>query len=174
KVIAGWNAMMLGAFAEAGRVLGRPDYVEVAIRCAEFVLGEMRRDGRLLRTWRDGSTKIPAFLEDYALLVDSLVELYAATFDDRWVGEAADLADGMLDLFWDPAEELFFDSASDAEPLVVRPRDIYDNATPSGTSAAVHALVRLARLTGEPDYERMAGRVLGSMTKVATELPQGF
>ncbi|HUE95994.1 MAG TPA: hypothetical protein VMN39_05015, partial [Longimicrobiaceae bacterium] len=174
KVVASWNAMMLAAFAEAGRVLGRADYVEAADACADFILKEMRRDGRLLRTWRDGTAKIDGFLEDYALLVDALLTVYGATFDTRRVEQAGEVADRMIELFWDPAEELFFDTPSGGERLVVRPRDIYDNATPSGTSAATRALVRLGRLTGGPEYERLAGRVLRSMARVATELPQGF
>jgi uncharacterized protein len=160
KVLTAWNAMMLRSFAEAGAALDRPDYVEVASRSAEFLLRELRADGTLLRTWKDGQAKIPGFLEDHALLVEGLVALYEATFDLRWLGEATTLADEMLRRFWDEETGAFYDTASDAEPLVVRPRDTFDNATPSGNSSAVMALLRLAELTGQERYPRVAHRVL--------------
>lgn len=174
KVVASWNAMMMRAFAEAGRVLAREEYLQAAVDSAEFMLNELMDDRRLLRTWRDGSAKIGGFLEDYALGVDALVEVYSANFDLRWVERARDLADRMIEAFWSEDEGVFYDTSAGGEQLVVRPRDIYDNATPSGTSAAVHALIRLGRLVGEPRYERIAGRVLRGMSKIASDLPQGF
>jgi uncharacterized protein YyaL (SSP411 family) len=134
----------------------------------------MRRGDRLLRSWRDGEAKVEGFLEDHAVLLDALVELYFATFDPRWLAEARALADRMLERFWVADEGIFFDTPADGEQLVVRPRDIYDNATPAGTSAAVHALIRLARLSGEGEYERVAARVLEGMGRIASEVPQGF
>ncbi len=174
KIITSWNAMMIQSFAEAGRVLGRVEWVDAASRGADFILRELQRDGRLLRSWRDGTAKVDGFLEDHALLIDALVEVYFATFDPRWVEEARSLADRMLERFWAPDEAIFFDTPDDGEQLVVRPRDIYDNATPAGTSAAVHALIRLARLAGDPEYERVANRVLEGMGRLAAEVPQGF
>jgi len=174
KVLTSWNAMMLQAFAEAGRVLDVPAYTDVAVANAEFLLRELERDGRLLRTWRDGEAKIDAFLEDYALLVDALVELYSATFDSRWIRDATAIADRLIEGFWSPEEEMFYDTRLGGEELIIRPRDIYDNATPSGTSAAVHALLRLARLTGNEKFERVASRVLRGMADVATRMPQAF
>ena len=174
KIITSWNAMMIQSFAEAGRVLGRGDWIEAAERGANFVLRALQRDGRLLRSWRDGSAKVEGFLEDHALLIDALIELYFATFDPRWVDEARSIADRMLERFWAADEGVFFDTPADGEQLVVRPRDLYDNATPSGTSAAVHALIRLARLSGGPEYERVAGGVLEGLGRLAGEVPQGF
>lgn len=174
KVITSWNAMMVQTFAEAGRVLDRGDWIEAAEQGAGFLLRELQRDGRLLRSWRDGEAKVDGFLEDHAVLVDALVEVYFATFEPRWVDEARTIADRMLERFWVPDQGLFFDTAEDGDQLVVRPRDIYDNATPAGTSAAVHALIRLARLSGEPEYERVAGRVMEGMGRLAAEIPQGF
>ena len=151
KVLTAWNAMMLRTFAEAARLLGSGEYLEVANSSADFLLRELRRDGRLLRTWKEGRAKIDAFLEDHALL-----------------------ADAMLERFWDEDEGVFYDTAVDAEALVVRPRDTFDNATPSGNSAAVMALLRLAALTGEPRYGRVATRVLEGMGELMTRVPQGF
>ncbi|HEX2190209.1 MAG TPA: thioredoxin domain-containing protein [Longimicrobiaceae bacterium] len=174
KVLTAWNAMMLRTFAEAGRVLGNADYLETADASADFLLRELRPAGRLLRTWKEGRAKIAAFLEDHALLADALVSLYEATGDPRRVEAARELADAMLERFWDEDEGVFYDTATDAEALVVRPRDTFDNATPSGNSAAVTALLRLAGLTGEPRYTRVAVRVLEGMAELTTRVPQGF
>jgi uncharacterized protein len=174
KVLTSWNAMMLQAFAEAGRVFGETRYVRRAEASAEFLLRELRPKGRLLRTWRDGSARIDAFLEDHATLVDGLIDLYLATWDPRWVREARAIADGMIDRFWSPAEEIFYDTPADAGGLILRTRDIYDNATPSGNSSATLALTRLARLSGESGYERIASRVVRGMGEIASRVPQGF
>ncbi len=174
KVLTSWNAMMLHAYAEAARVLDREDYEQVATRNAEFLLRELRPDGRLLRTWRDGQAKIDAFLEDHALLADALLALYEATFDVRWVREARGLADRMLERFWNEEEGMFYDTPAEGEALVVRPRDIYDNPIPSGNSAATLVLLRLAALLGEPRYQRVARRVLTGMGGVLQQMPSGF
>ncbi|HEX2080999.1 MAG TPA: thioredoxin domain-containing protein [Longimicrobium sp.] len=174
KVLTAWNAMMLRAFAEAARVLGSDEYRRTAVASAEFLLSKLRIDGRLQRTCKDGKAKIPAFLDDHALLAEALVALYGATFDLRWLREARALVDETLERFWDDAEGVFHDTAADAEPLVVRPRDLWDNATPSGTSAAVHALLRLAVLLGEERYRRVATRALKGMAELAARVPAGF
>jgi len=174
KVLTSWNAMMLHSFAEAARVLGRSEYREVAEASADFLLRELRREGRLLRTWKDGRAKIDAFLEDHALLADALTALYEATGNPRWIREARALTDRMLEHFWEEGEGLFYDTASHAESLVVRPRDPFDSATPSGTSAATRALLRLGSLTGEPRYPRVAARVLEGMGELMTRIPAGF
>src|SRR5579884_1090386 len=143
KVITAWNALMLGAFAEAGAALDRDDYVEIAVRCAEFLLGNLRApDGTLLRTWKDGRAKITGFLEDAAFLGDALLTLYEATGDPRWFDEAQVLAGDMLRRFHDGVAG-FYDAAIDAEPLLVRPRSLDDNAVPAGQSIAAHAMLRL-------------------------------
>ncbi|HEX6911851.1 MAG TPA: hypothetical protein VF142_15720, partial [Longimicrobium sp.] len=174
KVLTSWNAMMLHAFAEAARATGEEGYRQVAVRNAEFLLGRLRVDGRLMRTYKDGRAKIPAFLEDHALLADALVALYEATWDARWLREARALADEVIGRFWDEAEGVFYDTAADAEALVVRPRDLWDNATPSGTSAAVVMLLRLGELLGEERYRAVAERVLGAMAELAARAAPGF
>ncbi|HEX6746449.1 MAG TPA: thioredoxin domain-containing protein [Longimicrobium sp.] len=174
KVLTSWNAMMLHAFAEAARVFEREDWRSIAVRSAEFLTTALRPEGRLLRTYKEGRAKIPAFLEDHALLVDALIAVYEATWDARWVREARSLADDMLARFWAEDEGIFYDTASDAEQLVVRPRDVFDNATPSGNSAAVMALLRLGELTGEARYREVAERVLGGMAEYMARVPLGF
>jgi uncharacterized protein YyaL (SSP411 family) len=174
KVLTSWNAMMLHAFAEAARVLERDDWREAAVRNAELLLGALRPGGRLMRTWKAGQAKIPAFLEDHALLVDALLALYEATWDPRWVREARSLADDLLARFWDEDAGMFFDTAVDAEELVVRPRDVFDNATPAGGSAAMLALLRLGELVGSGRYRQVAERALAGSMEMAARVPTGF
>jgi uncharacterized protein YyaL (SSP411 family) len=174
KVLTAWNAMMIHTLAEAARVTERGEWRDAAVAAADFLLTKLRPEGRLLRTYKDGRAKIGAFLEDHALLADALLALYEATFDARWVAEARALADEMLARFWDEGQGQLYDTASDAEPLVVRPRDVFDNATPSGNSVAVGVLLRLARLVGEERYARPAVRVLEAMAATAERVPVGF
>jgi uncharacterized protein YyaL (SSP411 family) len=174
KVLTSWNAMMLHSFAEAARVLERDDWLQIARRNAELLTSSLKADGRLLRTYKDGRAKIPAFLEDHALLADALVAVYEATWDARWVREARALADEMIERFWAEDEGAFYDTATDAEELVVRPRDLFDNATPSGSSAAVMALLRLAELTGEQRYREVAERALATLADYMARVPLGF
>src|SRR5439155_4619348 len=128
KVLAAWNGLACRALAEAGRALGRRDYVAAAVKNAEFVLGAMRVDGRLLRTWKGGQAKLKGYLEEYAMVAAALVDVYEATFDRRWLDEARGLADEMLRLFWDERLEGFYDTGADHERLIVRPRNLFDNA----------------------------------------------
>jgi uncharacterized protein YyaL (SSP411 family) len=152
KVLAAWNGLMCRAFAEAGQALGRADYVAAAARNADFILREMRRDGRLLRTWKAGQAKLLGYLEDYSMVAAALLDVYEATYERRWLDEARVLADDMLRLFWDEDVEGFYDTGTDHERLIVRPRNLYDNAVPCGSSVAVETLLRLAVLTGEGRY----------------------
>jgi uncharacterized protein YyaL (SSP411 family) len=174
KVLAAWNGLMCQALAEAGRALGRDDFLAAAVRNAEFVLSAMRRDGRLLRTWKAGQARLNGYLEDYAMTAAALVALYEATFDRRWLDEARGLADEMLRLFWDDALAGFYDTGADHERLIVRPRNLYDNAVPSGSSVAIEALLRLAELTGEAMYEQRALSALRPMADLMGRHPTAF
>jgi uncharacterized protein YyaL (SSP411 family) len=174
KVLAAWNGLMARAFAEAGRALGRSDYLAAARKNTEFVLGSMRADGRLLRTWKGGRAKLKGYLEDHAMVAAVLLELYAATFDRLWLDEARGLGDEMLRLFWDEAVGGFFDTGSDHERLIVRPRNLYDNAVPCGSSVAVEVLFRLAALTGEERYEKHALAALRPMADLMGRHPTAF
>jgi uncharacterized protein YyaL (SSP411 family) len=174
KVLTSWNGMMMRAFAEAGAALERPDWVDVAARNADFVLRELWQDGRLLRTWKDGRAKLNGYLEDHACYADALIALYEATFDSRWLDHARTIADVILAQFADAEAGGFFDTASDHEQLVTRPKDIFDNATPSGTSVATDMLTRLALLTGDDRYRLGAARVLTMLGTLASEHPTSF
>jgi len=174
KVLTAWNGLALRAFAEAAFALDRVDLREAAERNADFLLREMRRDGRLLRTWKDGKAHLLAYLEDYTLLINGLLSLHTATFSHRWLHEAQALTDEMLALFWDDDEGVFYDVGSDHEELIVRPRDITDNATPCGSSAAAEALLRMAVLTGDESLAQKAERLIRGVAPLAARYPLGF
>jgi len=174
KVLASWNGLACRALAEAGGALGRPDYIAAAVKNAGFVLGAMQADGRLLRTWKGGRAKLKGYLEDYAMVAAALIEVYEATFERRWLDEARRLADEMIRLFWDERLEGFFDTGSDHEQLIVRPRNLFDNAVPCGTSVATETLFRLAVLTGESRYEATAAKALRPMADLMARYASGF
>jgi uncharacterized protein YyaL (SSP411 family) len=174
KRLTAWNALMVAALAEAGAVLERPDYVEVARTCADFILSRLRDDeGRLLRTYKDGRAGLNAYLEDHAFLSEALLDLYEATFETRWFSEARVLADVVIERYADP-DGGFYTTSSDHEKLVTRPKDIEDHPIPSGNSSAAFALVRLAAFTGERSYEQRALEVFRLLHEPAGRHPQAF
>jgi hypothetical protein len=158
KILAAWNGLMIDAFALAAQVLDKPAYAETASKAADFVLKHMRaKDGRLLRTTFAGAeAKLNGYLEDYSFTINTLVTLYEATFEPRWIEAALNLARVMIDQFWDETEGGFFYTGRDHEALIVRTKDPQDNATPSGNSMAMTALLRLAKLTGRGDLLQKA------------------
>ena len=174
KMLTAWNGLMLRSFAEASRVFGRMDYLEVAKSNAEFVLKHLRKDGRLLRTHKDGESRLNGYLEDYSYLIDGLLSLYEATFDIRWFEEALTLAETMIENFWDDSNGGFYFTSVDHESLITRTRDFYDNATPSGNSVAAGALIKLALLTGEDRFRQMAEKILLIMKSAMMRAPNGF
>ena len=172
KVLTSWNGLMLRAFAETGAALGRTDYLDAARRNAAFLLDNMRNgDGRLLRTWRSGQAKLLAYLEDYACLADGLLSLHEATLEPLWLNEAVSLANGMIALFWDEAAGGFYDTGSDHESLVIRPRDVFDNAQPCGGSVATDVLLRLAVITGNDDYSAKGATPLRALQQLLGRAP---
>jgi len=175
KVLAAWNALAIRAFAEAGRAFAEPRYVEAAVRCADFVWRHLRDDrGRLLRSWRDGVVGRPGFADDHALLGGALLTLYEVTGEVAWFARARELADALVDLFADEERGGFFQTGRDAEQLVVRPKELQDNAAPSGNSAAAETLQRLALLTGEVEYERAGVSALRLVRDLLARVPLGF
>ncbi len=174
KVLTAWSGLTLRSFAEAACILGREDYLQTAKASAAFLLAHLRREGRLLRSWREGQAKVKGYLEDYASLVEGLLALYEATFERAWLDEARGLADQMVELFWSQAQGTFHDTGTDQEALVVRPRDVFDSAAPSGGAVAAMALLRLATLTGEPRYHRVSAQALRSVRPLLAQVPGGL
>jgi hypothetical protein len=175
KILASWNGMMIGAMAHGAQITGDERYARAAERAADFILTNMRdADGDLLRSWREGTAGSRAFLEDHAQLIGGLIDLYETTFDRRWIDAAADLAARMIAKFADPAGGPFF-TGDGADPTVlVRMKDLYDGATPSGNSTAVHALLRLGTLLDRADWRDAARRVLAHQTDDLRANPRGF
>ncbi len=159
KALTAWNALMLNAFAEAARYLGRNDYLEVAIRNAEFILSSLHSGERLKRSWRKGRAQHNAYLEDYASLILGLLSLYQSGGETRWFVHAQNLAAELLAHFRDPAGG-FFDTRDDHERLVTRPKDLQDNATPSGNALAAKALLELSAFTANQEYRDIAESML--------------
>ena len=174
KVLTAWNGLMLAAFAEAAAVLGSEDYLQIAKRNADFLLENLQADGVLLRTWKDGRSKLNGYIEDHANLADGLIELYQVSGESRYLLEAKRLADSMITEFWDEENGGFFFTSNDHEELIVRNKDFYDNATPAGNSVATDVLLKLAKFFGEEKYERYAATVLRLVASQISRHPQGF
>ncbi|CAN5634170.1 thioredoxin domain-containing protein [soil metagenome] len=174
KVLTSWNGLMLRAFATAAWVLDSEEYANAARANASFIQTHLIRDGKLLHSFKDGEAKINGFLEDYAFLIDGLVELYGATFEIEWLEWAAKLAHTALDEFYDAATSSFYDTAESAETLISRPKDAFDSATPSGNSVICEALTELAHLTDDERFRSVATGVLETYAAAAAEQPHGF
>ena len=174
KALTSWNGMMLASLAEAARVLQRPDYLEAARRAGEFLLKHMVAEaGRLYRSHKGGRSKLNAYLEDYANLLDGWLELYQTTFEERYFAEARRLAELALARFRS-ADGGFFDTSDDHESLIVRPRNLQDNVTPSGNAMMAKQLLRLAAYTGDARYDEAGREVLRKLSDAMRQYPQAF
>jgi hypothetical protein len=174
KVLTNWNGLMLAAMAEAGRVLGRADYLELARRNAEFVLTTLYQDGQLRHSFKDGQAKVLGFLSDYALYATGLLALYRATFEVRWLQSARALAEHLLEHFWDATNGGFFQTSDEHETLIARPKELFDEAVPSGNAVAAQLLLELAALLGEPEYEQRARATIELVVKALQQYPTAF
>jgi uncharacterized protein YyaL (SSP411 family) len=174
KVLTAWNGLMLRAFAEAALAFDDATYREAAVKNADFLLGTMRPIGRLLRTWKEGRAHLNGYLEDYAFLADGLLALYQATFDDRYLRSAIEISEQMISLFWDDEAQGFYDTGSDHETLITRPRDLFDNATPAGSSVAAGVLLRLALICDRSDFEQRAVACLRAVAPVLDRATTAF
>ena len=184
KVLAAWNGLAIAALADAARAMdatgdaGLADaaarYRDAACAAATSVLGGLLRpDGRLRRSWKDGRATADGVLEDHADLAEGLLALYEATLDERWFTASISLAEVMLARFADPSGG-FFDTADDGERLVMRPKDLQDNAVPSGNAVAAAVLLRLAAFTGEPRYRAAADRAIATVAPFLAQHPTAF
>jgi len=172
KVLADWNGLMAAALAYAGRVFDEPEWVVAAERSTDFVLHRMRaKNGRLLHRYREGEASVPAFLDDYVFLTSAMLELYDATLDARYLERALKLQQETVELFWDTGNGGFFFTAADNEELLIRQKEIYDGAIPSGNSVAAENLVRLARLTSNTELAQRADSIFSAFSSEASRLP---
>ncbi|HEV2954249.1 MAG TPA: thioredoxin domain-containing protein, partial [Candidatus Dormibacteraeota bacterium] len=174
KVLAGWNGLVIIALAEAGRCLGNSDYISAATKACHFVLDQMRDEsGKLARSWREGDRGGPAYLDDYALMASACLTLYQTNFEPVWLKAAGQLGHAILDHFADPRGG-FFQTADDAEVLLLRPKELFDNAVPAGNSVAADVLLRLGRLCEDAKFERAGVSALRVVRDLMLKVPPAF
>ncbi|MFQ5489495.1 MAG: thioredoxin domain-containing protein [Phycisphaerae bacterium] len=171
KILTGWNGLMIASLAKGARVLDAPKYADAAAKAADFVLKNLRSDGRLLRTYRNDKAHLTGYLTDYAFLIEGLINLYEATFDTRWLDEAVALTDTLISHYYDPADGGFFFTADDAEELLARTKSSRDGAIPSGNSIQAHNLLRLALMLDRKDYRLKAESVIRALKPIAERSP---
>jgi uncharacterized protein YyaL (SSP411 family) len=174
KIITSWNGLMIAALATAGIVCNKPEYIASAARAASFILGSLRRaDGRVLRSYLNGASDIPAFLEDYAFLTGGLLDLFEATLDQTWLTEAQKLAEDMLRLFRDPDSGEFTLTGHDAEQMPARVSSDHDGVTPSALARTAHVLYRLAWIDDRPELLESASKALNGILSDIRDNPLG-
>ena len=177
KVLTEWNAMMLASLCEAAIAFDRPDWLSAARRNGEFLLNNLRDGHRWLRSWNDNGTppaRHHALAHDYVQVVDAMTRLTEATGEAQWIAAAITTADALIEHFWDPVNGGLFTSPNDGEQLVVRQKDLMDNATPSANSSGALALLRLGALTGNNVYHDHAQQILALLAGVANSAPTAF
>lgn len=174
KILTSWNGLMLSAFAEAYKVLGNPRYLEITRTTTDFLLTRLYRDGRLLRSFKDGQAKFNAYLDDYAFFAAALIDLYEATFERVYLERAREFTETLLSRFWDEKEGGFFFTGTDHEALISRSKSAFDGSIPSGNSVAVFNLLRLSYLTENQDYLNKAEKVLRLFYDAMEQNPFGF
>jgi len=172
KILTDWNGLMLAALARGYQVLGRPEYLAAAEKSAGFILEKMRTpDGRLWHRFRDGQAAFSGNLDDYAFFIWGLIELYAANFETRYLKFALELSEISRRYFWDKTTGGFFFSPDDATDLLVRQKLVYDGAIPSGNSVALLNLLRLSRMTGNPEFEHLADQLTQAFSREIQTFP---
>jgi uncharacterized protein YyaL (SSP411 family) len=172
KMLTSWNALMLSGLVAAYRAFGEVNFLELALRNAEFLQNNLRQGPRLYRTWKNGQATINAFLEDYALVIEAYISLYEATFDESWLREAETMAAYVLHNFFDAAEQQFFYTDASAEPLIARKKELFDNVIPSSNSVMAHNLLRLGRHLENTQYQELATAMLGQVQALVAKEPQ--
>jgi len=174
KVLASWNGLMVRGIAEAARAFGNARYRQVAIESATFLFERLVHEGRVFRSYKDGRARIAGYLEDHASLGLAAMSIYELTFDEVWLARSRQMGDAVVRWFWDDEAGAFYDTSSDHEQLIIRPREISDNATPSGTSLAVELLIRLAELFADADARRRATYAVESLAPAIGRYPSAF
>jgi uncharacterized protein len=175
KILTDWNGLMIAALAKGAQVCNKPEYADAAERAIDFILKTVRRqDGRLLHRYRDGQAAVLANVDDYAFLIWGLLELYETTFDTGHLKTALDLNKELIKYFWDEQRGGFYFTADDAEELIVRQKEIYDGAVPSGNSVEMLNLLRLSRITADSDLEKKAIKIMLAFSSDVINVPSGY
>jgi len=175
KILADWNGLMISALAKAGRILKNDDYVKAASIAAEFINAKLRaKDGKLIHRYRDGEAKLNATLDDYAFNIWGMLELYETAFESKYLAQAIELNKILMKHYWDKLYGGFFFTPDFGESLIVRTKEIYDSAIPSGNSAMMNNLIRLGRLTSNQEYDKAADTLSKSCSDNIQKAPQAF
>lgn len=178
KILTSWNGLMISAFAKAYQVLNEPGYLEKAQKAADFILENLYNaaEKRLLHRWRDGEAKIDATLEDFSFFSQGLIDLYEASFDEKYLKFAVELSEVMINDFYDDAEGGFFDTSGKDKSILVRTKEDYDSAEPTGNAVAINNLLRLSAFTGNTAWYDMAYKSVlafsGKLEKMPYAMPQ--
>jgi uncharacterized protein YyaL (SSP411 family) len=174
KVIASWNGFMIRAFVEAARAFDRNDYGKAAAQAGRYLATQLVRDGRVSRSALDGRISGPGVLEDYAAVALAFLDLYALTFETSWLRLSRAVTENAIALFHDSETDTWYDTAVDHEPLIVRPREVTDNATPSGTSLVAELLLTWAELDDRPDWRSLAESTVSRVGEAVAQYPQAL
>jgi uncharacterized protein len=174
KILTDWNGLMIAALAVGGRVLGDSNYTKSAVRAAGFILSHLKKGNRLLKRYREGEASLPAHLDDYSFMIWGLLELYETTFDASYLSDALALNQTLIDHFWDNKNGSFYFTADDGEDILVRHRELYDGAVPSGNSVSALNNLRLARLTGNAELEQIAQKTAGAYEVDLQRVPSAY
>lgn len=176
KILLGWNALMVSAYAQAFAATATEKYRTVAIRSLAFLDNQFfdKQTGSAFHTWKDGEARITAFLEDYAFLIAAMIDVYQITFDEKWLFRAAELTGFVVENFYDQEDGLFFFTGAEQTDIILRKKDLYDNATPSGNSTMTRNLQRLSKYYGRTDWEKMADKMLDTMYQSTVKFPGSF
>ena len=175
KILADWNGLMIAAMAKGGRATGEPQYTEAAKKAADFILSDMRKpDGTLLHRYRDGEAGIEGSIDDYSFFIWGLLELYESTYEIKYLQAAIELQNEMIKNFWDNDNWGFYFTSDSAEELIARQKEIYDGAIPSGNSVAMLNLLKIGRITGNPEFDKKASQLGSAFSNTIAKAPMAY
>ena len=174
KVLTSWNALMITAFAKAYRVTNEKKYLDAAEKCIDFIENNLVKDGKLLRTYKDGKAKLQGYLEDYSYFGVSLLDVFEINPELKYLERAQEIANYLVEHFWDSETNSFYMTADDHEKLIIRPKSNYDLSLPSGNSVAANLLLKLFHLTQEKKFLEISTKIMENQAQMAAENPFGF
>ena len=174
KILCSWNSLMISSYAKSGIALGSHEYVSLAKNAGDFIEKNMISKRKLFHSYRDGILKSSGYLEDYSFFGIACLDLHEATFDSKWLRNAIWLAQQIIEMFWDGEKDMLFDTSSSNEDLILRPRDIYDNAMPCGSSIAAELLYKVGLITGDDKFLQIAKSSVDDILPVAEKVPSGL
>jgi len=174
KILTSWNALMISALAKGFRVSNEQSFLSAAEKCISFIENHLVKNGKLLRTYKNGTSKIQAYLEDYSYFISALLDIFEINPKSKYLETAQTFGNYLIDHFWDPTQKNFFMTDNTHEKLIIRPKSNYDLSMPSGNSVAAYSLLRLYHLTQEKKFLEISLDVIESQAAMAAENPFGF